>query len=72
MLGTGLYLKMMKVILGENEIVDIMPIHVDKVIDQKTFYYDPNFNNSVFTNEIISPDCIDWFNVKTYLMSDLL
>lgn len=67
-----LYLKMMKVILGENEIVDIMPVYVDKVIDQKTFYYDPNFDHSVFTNEIISPDCIDWNNVKTCLMSDLL
>ena len=63
---------MMKVVLRENEIVDILPIHVDKVIDRKTFYYDPNFNNSVFTNEIISPDCIDWNNVKTCLLSDLL
>lgn len=67
-----LYLRMMKVILGENEIVDILPVHIDKVIDQKTFYYDPCFNNSVFTNEIIFPDCIDWNNVKTYLLSDLL
>ena len=67
-----LYLKMMKVLLGENEIVDILPIHIDKVIDQKTFYYDPNFDHSVFTNEMISPDCIDWFNVKTCLLSDLL
>ena len=67
-----LYLKMMKVVLGENEIVDILPIHVDKVIDQKIFYYDPNFDHSVFTNEIISPDCIDWFNVKTCVLSDLL
>ena len=67
-----LYLKMMKVVLGENEIVDIMPVYVDKVINQKTFYYDPNFDHSVFTNEIISPDCIDWNNVKTCLLSDLL
>ena len=67
-----LYLKMMKVILGENEIVDILPVHIDKVIDQKTFYYDPNFDHSVFTNEIISPDCIDWNNVKTCVLSDLL
>ena len=63
---------MMKVVLGENEIVDILPVRVDKVINQKTFYYDPNFDYSVFTNEIISPDCIDWNNVKTCLLSDLL
>lgn len=67
-----LYLKMMKVVLGENEIVDILPVYVDKVINQKTFYYDPNFVHSVFTNEIISPDSIDWNNVKTCVLSDLL
>ena len=44
---------MMKVVLGENEIVDILPVRVDKVINQKTFYYDPNFDHSVFTNVLI-------------------